>query len=421
MNPKIIIRPQTPRRLPSPCRELILIDSAPIKRKEQSRCQEIYRKLEAARIKVEQHESKSVPEYQQWMRSNFGKELTEMREITQKLVELKEIVDAVYDECMMNGCSERKAYEKIMRMKHHFEEVQKEYEAKQKDKASDKGDTHSGSNSDEFSDGSQDHFHSSNDDTMKEEMLRAAFEMFFGTQKQWRSRRQSYEDAFEEFKENFDENDPFNDPFGDPFSDRNQNHRKQGPRNHSGRRHSQDHDYSGRNHHHSKDSSAQARKAQQDSRIKELYRQLARRLHPDLNPGLEAKKTELWHQVQEAYTSNQLARLETLAALSHMFDSSWDKVEGVSTLKNLFKELTSTFKQIEKKLKLARKDLAWNFHEKMQNPVTLDTLKKSIEKELHSDYRDLVTEHREIEALIQEWSTPRKARAKRQDRMTTLR
>ena len=53
-----------------------------------------------------------------------------------------------------------------------------------------------------------------------------------------------------------------------------------------------------------------------DARIKELYRRLVRRLHPDLRADGSAAVSGLWHEVQEAYGAGDVARMEILLALS---------------------------------------------------------------------------------------------------------
>ena len=47
--------------------------------------------------------------------------------------------------------------------------------------------------------------------------------------------------------------------------------------------------------------------------LKQLYRDLARRLHPDANPQQGDREQRLWQQVQDAYRDGDLARLRVLA------------------------------------------------------------------------------------------------------------
>src|SRR5205814_5812795 len=42
-----------------------------------------------------------------------------------------------------------------------------------------------------------------------------------------------------------------------------------------------------------------------DLRVKEIYRRLVRRLHPDLRADRDASVSSLWHEVQEAYAGGE--------------------------------------------------------------------------------------------------------------------
>ena len=53
-----------------------------------------------------------------------------------------------------------------------------------------------------------------------------------------------------------------------------------------------------------------------DERVRELYRRLVRRLHPDLRADGSTAVSALWHEVQEAYAASDVARMEILLALS---------------------------------------------------------------------------------------------------------
>src|SRR5207247_8373653 len=58
-----------------------------------------------------------------------------------------------------------------------------------------------------------------------------------------------------------------------------------------------------------------------DLRVKEIYRRLVRRLHPDLRADGDASVSSLWHEVQEAYVAGDVARMEVLLALSDLSDA----------------------------------------------------------------------------------------------------
>src|SRR5436305_14467822 len=56
-----------------------------------------------------------------------------------------------------------------------------------------------------------------------------------------------------------------------------------------------------------------------DPRVKEIYRRLVRRLHPDLRADGDATVSSLWHEVQEAYAAGDVSRMERFLALRDLW------------------------------------------------------------------------------------------------------
>ena len=359
---RIIIKPAQNE---STCRSLVPVDSTRLKAQEQLKCQNVYLKVESIRKSVELHESKSVPEFQKWLHSCFGKQLTEIRELGQKLIEFQGIIESVEAQCFLTGCPPWKAYESVMNLKdkeeEHFQRMnseEKEYEA-----------------------------------GIEEEFFRSAFESLYGSKKQWRSRSESYEEAFSKFREEIKEDRA--EPKEEPRSKKRKKNRNQ--------------------QHPPQSSPSLEMGVDPNARLKEHYRTLARRLHPDLNPGLEPRMIDLWHQVQQAYDCKNLARLEALSALSSMYDQSWEKIEGIFTLKKLFRELTTTLKDFEKKLKLIRKDKSWNFHEKMNDLIQMKLFEREVERDLKSQKSEIKEILQEMEMMVDSWSNPSKKERRRKN------
>jgi hypothetical protein len=97
-----------------------------------------------------------------------------------------------------------------------------------------------------------------------------------------------------------------------------------------------------------------------DARIKELYRRLVRRLHPDLRADGSAAVSGLWHEVQEAYGAGDVARMEILLALSDI-ETKHIVSQSLSQMHALRAELERALRALEKSLLEAEGEDAWNF------------------------------------------------------------
>jgi hypothetical protein len=97
-----------------------------------------------------------------------------------------------------------------------------------------------------------------------------------------------------------------------------------------------------------------------DPRVKEIYRRLVRRLHPDLRADGDATVSSLWHEVQEAYAASDVARMELLLALSDLSDAPGASTT-LSQMRSVLNELTRSVRALELSLVEARREDSWNF------------------------------------------------------------
>ena len=117
-----------------------------------------------------------------------------------------------------------------------------------------------------------------------------------------------------------------------------------------------------------------------DARVRELYRRLVRRLHPDLRADGSTAVSALWHEVQEAYLASDVARLEILLALSDI-EANRMADQTLSQLHAVRAELQRALRALEKSLREAEAEDAWDFA--LTGPNT--DLQVRVERQLKSD------------------------------------
>jgi len=96
-------------------------------------------------------------------------------------------------------------------------------------------------------------------------------------------------------------------------------------------------------------------------RLKQVYRQLVRRLHPDLNHDLCAEKEQIWHRVQEAYRAGDLDTLQVLQTHEELVSGSLSRATPVSHIIALTEDYRRVRRSVRNALRRARQQPSWGF------------------------------------------------------------
>ena len=141
-------------------------------------------------------------------------------------------------------------------------------------------------------------------------------------------------------------------------------------------------------------------------RVKELYRLLVRRLHPDMRADSNAEVSSIWHEVQEAYAAGNIDRLEMLLALTDIQSNTTGEHTSLFQMRSVLAELCQAFKAVQRNLQTAKADPAWNFARRANRSKIESRLRRELETTLdwHED------QLRQLEALIGQWTAPKKGR-----------
>ncbi|MGH9567599.1 MAG: hypothetical protein ACRD4I_16610, partial [Candidatus Angelobacter sp.] len=139
-----------------------------------------------------------------------------------------------------------------------------------------------------------------------------------------------------------------------------------------------------------------------DARVKELYRVLVRRLHPDLRADGNVSVSNLWHEVQEAYAMGDVGRMELLLALSDIEANAVGEETTLFQMRAVLVELQRALDALQRSLHEAKSDDAWHFAHKGAD----EELREQIGRELQ---RNLVTRTARLTSLqkiIADWAHP---------------
>ena len=138
------------------------------------------------------------------------------------------------------------------------------------------------------------------------------------------------------------------------------------------------------------------------SRIKERYRALVRKLHPDLNPNLTDEERGLWNQVQAAYVERNLEQLDLLMALSDAFSGKGAHVSSLAQLRRVAIEIESLIAPLQRKVEELRKNRAWGFSERTDH----SSLQRGIEAEFRKNVTLLRQRLSQVETQLSRFTAP---------------
>lgn len=146
--------------------------------------------------------------------------------------------------------------------------------------------------------------------------------------------------------------------------------------------------------------------------IKQIYRVLARRLHPDMNPKLSNREKELWHEAQAAYSTGDLDALQSIWSMLESQDKegsffNFERITSLGRLKILLRDLQKKLRAIQKLIRNAKKTPSWDFCKVLSNPVRLNQMSSEVGREFRETTCALISGIANHEKQIEEWSRQR--------------
>ncbi len=294
---------------------IVLIDQGPLRETAAAECTRAMARLERARVGWHRFERKDKPAFIRWRAREFGALLSRAREVEVQIRDCQALVHEVEMEMRRGFQDAHSAYQRVM-----FRRSNPQALPEVGAETPPEGDTGSGKLS----------------DFEKEALFQEWVQRSLGTNPD-KMDDEAYSTTFEAFKAHM-----FRSPLETPA-----------PRNNfrpaTKARIAPELEEKGE----------EERKV--DARVKDLYRILVRRLHPDLRADASAAVSALWHEVQEAYAASDVPRMEILLALSDIESSHLGNQTSVFQMRTVLTELERALRALEKSLLEAEEEDAWNF------------------------------------------------------------
>jgi hypothetical protein len=293
--------------------EIVWIEQAPLRAHAAGECADMMARLERARLGWHQFERQDKPAFVRWRAREFGALLSTARDVEDKIRDAQNLIHEVEMEMRRHIQDPHSAYRRVLFRRENPGVATEERET--------------------FSNGSRATPHLS--EFEQEALFQEWVQRFLGTNPD-KMDDDAYSTSFEVFKSHM-----FVRPGSGPSpSDR----RPAGARRSAVE----------------EEPASATEPVGSDPRVKEIYRRLVRRLHPDLRADGDASVSSLWHEVQEAYGAGDVARMELLLALSDLADAPGASTT-LSQMRAVLGELTRSVRALESSLVEAEREDSWNF------------------------------------------------------------
>ena len=298
-------------------RHLILIDQEPLRRSAAASCADAMARLEDARAGWHRFEREDKPAFARWRAREFGALLSKAREVEEQLRDYQTLVHEVEMEMRRGFQDAHRAYQRVMfRRENPGAAREEEPDARAWEAGAPRPLS----------------------DFEKEALFQEWVQKSLGTNPD-KMDDEAYSTTFEAFKTHM---------FRAPRDEPPPRNISRPPRERAGAIEDEE-----------ENDDEPAR--QVDARLKELYRRLVRRLHPDLRADGNATVSALWHEVQEAYLAGDVARMEILLALSDIAANHMNAETSLAQMHSVLAELERALGALEKSLLEAEGEDAWNF------------------------------------------------------------
>ncbi len=346
-------------------REILVVDQVPIINEASDAFQRAYQSIASLKEDLNRYETEDLPAYNRWIHTNFGKILTRGRELSALISEKQSILTKVKERHwarFFDGSTYEDVESGIERGESRetsFCDMHVRWSASTApDQAEIDGSDEFGPGFEEFRYEKQGSFYDDED---------ASY--FDGD-----------DDSVKQFEESFSRKSATDYSRSNPgFRSRGQERRTS----------SLFEDYS-----------TLTENEMKQNRIKNTYRILVRKLHPDHNPDLSVEEKSLWHQVLRAYQDKDLEQLEVLLALSSVYAGHVGKGASLYQLRRATKEIERLVAPLKRKVEDARKNRAWKFSQLADRTA----LKQLIEFDFKKELAELRQKLSELDTLIMRFS-----------------
>jgi len=148
----------------------------------------------------------------------------------------------------------------------------------------------------------------------------------------------------------------------------------------------------------------------QQARIRDIYRKLCFKLHPDTGCDFNAENSRLWHQIQEAYQNDDLDRLMAIQASLDMKQDPMSVHISCTQILAVIDDFKNGLRSVRALVRDAKLESSWRFlawTDKERKAAV-----RKLEQEFTHELLSLKYEMEYLESVEKKWNKPAAARSK---------
>lgn len=124
--------------------------------------------------------------------------------------------------------------------------------------------------------------------------------------------------------------------------------------------------------------------------LSKLYKTLAKKLHPDVNPDQSIDAQNLWLQVQSAYESGDLEQMKALHILAETVPGSYDLPNSIDILKKRRDSFKEQIYILLQKLAEIKKQPLFDWVERLEDPEFVAGEQEKLKAEIFCENENLL-------------------------------
>ena len=144
----------------------------------------------------------------------------------------------------------------------------------------------------------------------------------------------------------------------------------------------------------------------ESAELKKLYRQLAKKLHPDVNPDEWDEKKNFWLRIKEAYQNGDLQEMKTLALLANDFQEQDPEISTMDKLRDGCNDLKKRVQELINQIAHVKSQFPFAIEEQLQDEEWVDKQKEEIDIQITEWQKTKSLYEEKVEELICQINPP---------------